>query len=69
MSERTKKIIVGGISGALTGIIMEFMRGKSYMVGMSAAIKAIFPGILACVICMLIIMIINKIRSAGPSKA
>lgn len=69
MSERTKKIIVGGISGALTGIIMEFMRGKSYMVGMSAAIKAVLAGILACVIYMLIIMIINKIRSAGPSKA
>lgn len=69
MTERTKRIIVGGISGGMTGIIMEFLRGSSYMAEVSAVTKAVFAGIVACVIYMLIVRMINKVRPAGASKA
>lgn len=69
MTERTKRIIVGGISGGATGIIMEVLSGSSYMSGVSAPIKAVLAGILACVIYMLIIRMINKTSSAGAGKA
>lgn len=69
MSERKKKMIIGGISGGLTGIIMEFLRGGSYMAGAPVTAKAVLAGILACVIYMLIIRMINKTSPAGAGKA
>lgn len=69
MTERMKRVICGGISGALTGIIMEFLRGNSYMAGVSVVTKAVFAGIIAWVIYMLIIRMINKISPAGAGKA
>lgn len=69
MSERMKRIIVGSVSGGVTGIIMEVLRGSSYMAGISVATKAVITGIMACVIYMLIIKMITKGGPTGTSKA
>lgn len=62
MSERKKRIIIGGIIGGVAGIIMEFLRGSSYMAGVSVTSKAVLTGTIACLIYMLIIRILNKVR-------
>lgn len=69
MSERKKKMIVGGISGGMTGIIMEVLRDSSYMAGVSAVTKAVFAGITVWVIYMLIIRMFTKGEPTGVSKA
>lgn len=69
MSERMKRVIIGGISGGVTGIIMEFLRGSSYMGGVSGTAKAVLAGTIACLIYMLIIRVLNMTRSAGSFKA
>lgn len=69
MSEKKKRIIIGGISGGVTGLMLEFLRGSSYMGGVSVIAKAVLTGTLACLIYMLIIRIINKVKPAGDRKA
>ena len=69
MSERTKRVIIGAISGAGTGIIMEVLRGVSYMSGVSGTAKAVLAGIIALGIYMIISVIIKLARPAGASKA
>lgn len=65
MSERKRKLIIGGISGAVTGIILEFLRGSSYMAGVSGTAKAVLTGIVAWLIYMAIIAIIKSGRPVG----
>jgi len=69
MSERTKKVIIGAISGAGTGIIMEVLRGSSYMNGVSVLIKAALAGTIAWVIYITIIGIVKLVRPDGAHKA
>lgn len=69
MSEKKKRIIIGGISGGVTGLIMEFLRGSSYIGGVSVTAKAVLTGTLACLIFMMVIRIINKVKAAGDRKA
>jgi len=69
MSERAKKAIIGMISGATTGLIMEFLRGSSYVAGVSVIAKAVLAGIIAWLIYILISAIVKPARSDSASKA
>lgn len=68
MSERMKKVVIGAISGAGTGIIIEVLHGSSYMAGVSVATKAVLAGIIAGLIYMVIISILKLAKPAGASK-
>ncbi|MDP2866115.1 MAG: hypothetical protein Q8O90_07725 [Elusimicrobiota bacterium] len=62
MSERMKKVIAGAVSGAGTVIVMEILRGSSYMGGASVLAKAALAGIIAGVIYVIIRAIVKLAR-------
>ena len=66
---RKKKIIIGAVTGAVAGIMMDVLRGSSYMAGVSVTTKAVIAGIMAGLIYLLISEIVKLARSAGATKA
>ncbi len=67
MSERSKNVIIGIISGAGTGVFMEVLRGHGYLGGASGTIKAVLAGVVAWVIYAAILAIV-KLTKAETTK-
>ncbi len=63
---KTKKIIIGAVTGAVVGTIMEIF--GSYLDGVSASTKAVLAGIMAVIIYILIIAIVKLVRPVGAAK-
>lgn len=68
MSERTKRIITGAITGAIVGISLEVLRWSGYLDGISAAVRGVVAGLAAIAIYFIIRMRTRLGRSDGPSK-
>ncbi len=68
MSEISRRIITGVITGTVVGILLEVLRRSGYLDGVSVILKAVVTGLAAILIYSIISTLTQRGRPAGPSK-
>lgn len=68
MSEITRRIIAGVITGAVVGVSLEVLRGSGYLVGVSAAVSVVVAGLAAIAIYSIVRALTRLRKSGDPAK-
>ncbi|MBI4350964.1 MAG: hypothetical protein HY550_05960 [Elusimicrobia bacterium] len=68
MSERTRRIITGVITGTIVGISLEVLRGSGYLDGISVMVRSVVAGLAAIAIYSIVRALVRPGRPSGPSK-
>ena len=61
MSERIRKGILGGISGVVAAVSMDFLKSSGYLGGSSITIRAVLAGVIG----FLVFMGLNALSGRG----
>lgn len=66
---KKENVIVGVVTGAVVGILLEILRGSGYWTELSAGWKAVLTGVFAVALFSGISLTVKKLKQGDTKKA